>query len=99
MKGNIAALSATKLEARPLNQQSLVLVRIHTIIRTITVICCILLLFQCTADPPKVTTHPKGLKGVVPGQPVTFTVHATGAEPISYQWQWKPTGEFIAKRQ
>jgi len=47
-------------------------------------------LFIPTADPPHITTHPKGLKDAVPGQPVTFTVHASGTEPISYQWQWKP---------
>ena len=27
------------------------------------------------------------------GEPVTFTIHATGTQPISYQWQWKPAGE------
>ena len=31
-----------------------------------------------------------GLKDAVPGQPVTFTVRATGSEPLSYQWQQKP---------
>ena len=46
--------------------------------------------FLRTAGPPCITTHPKGLKDAVPGQAVTFSVHATGAEPISYQWQWKP---------
>ena len=46
-----------------------------------------------TADPPCITTHPKGLKGAVPGQPVTFTVHATGTEPVNYCWLWKPAGE------
>jgi len=44
------------------------------------------------ADPPCITTHPKGLKDAVPGQPVTFTVHATGTEPISYQWWWTLVG-------
>ena len=45
-------------------------------------------LFLHTADPPRVTTHPEGLKDAFPGQPVTFTVHATGTEPLSYQWRW-----------
>jgi len=45
-----------------------------------------------TADLPRFTTHPKELKYAVPGQSVTFAVHATGTEPISYQWQWKPAG-------
>ena len=49
-----------------------------------------ILVFLHTADPPCITTHPKGLKDAVPGQPVTFTVHATGTEPIRCQWQWKP---------
>ena len=53
----------------------------------------ILLSISCTADPPQVTIHPKALKDAVPGQPVTFTVHATGTKPIKYQWQWKPAGE------
>ena len=46
-------------------------------------------LFPYTGDPPRITTHPKEFKDVRLGQPVAFTVHATGAEPISYQWQWK----------
>ena len=50
-------------------------------------------LFVHTADPPRITTHPKELKDALPGQPATFTVHAIGTEPISYQWQWKPAGE------
>jgi len=50
-------------------------------------------LFLHTADPPCITTQPKDLKDVPLGQPVTFTIHATGTEPISYQWQWKPAGE------
>ena len=50
-------------------------------------------LFQHTADPPRVITHPQGVKDAVPGQPVTFTVHATGTEPLNYKWQWKPAGE------
>ena len=50
-------------------------------------------LFLRTADPPRVTTHPIGLKDAVSGQTVTFTVDATGTEPMKYQWQWKPAGE------
>jgi len=51
-----------------------------------------ILVFLHTADPPRITTHPKGLKDAVPGQPVTFTVHATGTEPMSYQWSWALVG-------
>ena len=49
-------------------------------------------MFPRTADPPRVTSHPKGVKDAVPGQPVTFTVHATGTEPLSYQWWWTLVG-------
>ena len=45
------------------------------------------------AEPPKITTHPKELKDTVPGKQVSFTVQATGVEPMSYQWQWKPIGK------
>ena len=40
-------------------------------------------------DPPKVTDHPKSLKDAVPDKPVTFTIQATGTEPLHCQWQWK----------
>ena len=53
----------------------------------------ILLFISCTADPPRVNIHPKALKNAVPGQPVTFTVHAIGTKPIKYLWQWKPAGQ------
>ena len=33
------------------------------------------------------------LKEVSPGEGVAFTVRATGTEPLSYQWQWKPAEE------
>ena len=49
-------------------------------------------LFIPTADPPRVTTNPQGLKDAVPGQPVAFTIHAEGTEPLNYQWQQKPRG-------
>ena len=45
------------------------------------------------ADPPTITQHPEELNGVVPGKPVTFTVQATGTEPLTYLWLWKPAGE------
>ena len=46
--------------------------------------------FLLVADPPTVTSHPQELKDAVPGKPVTFTVEATGTQPLSYQWEWKP---------
>ena len=67
--------------------------RFQTLIAIIGSISAVVLVFLHTADPPYITTHPKGLKDAVPGKPVTFTVHATGTEPISYQWQRKPAGD------
>ena len=46
-----------------------------------------------TADPPRIHTHPSEVKNVVPGRHVTFTVQATGTEPLNYQWRWKPAGD------
>ena len=48
--------------------------------------------FLYTDEPPKVANHPKSLKDAVPGKPVTFTILATGTEPLSYQWELK-TGD------
>jgi len=36
--------------------------------------------------PPTITTHPAS-QTIVGGQPVTFTVAATGSTPFGYQWQ------------
>ena len=50
--------------------------------------------YFCPLDePPKITLHPKSLKEVCPTKPVVFTVQATGTDPLSYYWQWKPAGE------
>ena len=51
--------------------------------------------FSTPAEPPKITTHPQELKDTVSGKPVSFTVKATGTEPLSYQWQWKPVVEGV----
>ena len=39
------------------------------------------------AKPPRITLQPQELKDAVPGKHVTFTVKATGMEPLNYQWQ------------
>ena len=44
------------------------------------------------ADPPRITTHPHGIKDAVPGKPVTFSIQATGMEPLNYQWECKIGG-------
>ena len=51
-------------------------------------------IYFCPLDePPKITLHPTSLKEVCPTKPVVFTVQATGTDPLSYHWQWKPAGE------
>ena len=49
--------------------------------------------FIPAAKPPKVTSQPVSQKDVLPGKTVAFSVQATGTQPLSYQWQWKPAGE------
>ena len=49
--------------------------------------------FPTLAEPPKITAQPQELKETVPGKPVTFTVKATGTEPLNYQWQQNVGGE------
>ena len=41
------------------------------------------------ADPPRITTHPHGVKNAVPDKAVTFSIQATGTEPLNYQWECK----------
>ena len=45
------------------------------------------------AEPPRITTHPQQLRNAIPGKPTSFTIQATGTEPLSYSWQWKPAEE------
>ena len=45
------------------------------------------------AEPPRITSHPQEPKGVVQGNSAKFTIQATGTEPLSYLWQWKPAEE------
>ena len=58
---------------------------------------CLLFHILClclhVAEPPKIITHPNGLKVAVRGKAAKFTVQATGTEPLTYQWQWKPAEE------
>ena len=46
--------------------------------------------FYCSDEPPNVTSHLESVGEVCPGSTVTFCVQATGTEPLSYHWQWKP---------
>ena len=41
------------------------------------------------ADPPRITTQPRGKKDAVPGNLVVFTIQAIGTEPLNYQWERK----------
>ena len=45
------------------------------------------------AEPPRITTHPNDLVHAIPGNPVMFTVQATGTKPLNYHWQWNPAKE------
>ena len=56
---------------------------------------CLNHIYHCFGldEPPKVTSQPKNQKNVVPGTAISFTLQATGTEPLSYQWQWKPAKE------
>ena len=51
--------------------------------------------FCSVAERPKITTHPQELNCTTSGKPVSFTVQATGTEPLRYQWQWKPVVEGV----
>ena len=42
------------------------------------------------AVPPRIISHPQKIRNAAPGKPVVFTVQATGSDPLSYQWLWKP---------
>ena len=104
MKEATSALSATVLVSKFPRQQNLALVWILVfavvVVLLLDVVVCysVLVLTMCcfvfvpTADPPRVTTHPKGLEDVVPGQTVTLPVQAEGTEPLSYQWKQRPRG-------
>ena len=53
-----------------------------------TCMCPSCAIFYFSDEPPKVTNHPKSLSNVFQGNLVTFTVQATGTDPLSYHWQW-----------
>ena len=71
---------------------------------TSILVCCGLLICTCshttciyfifvlcfTDEPPEVISHPESLTEISPGKTSSFTVHVTGTEPMSYQWEWKP---------
>ena len=47
------------------------------------------MLFLPVAESPRIITHPQQ-KVAVQGTSAKFTIQATGTEPLSYLWQWKP---------
>ena len=49
--------------------------------------------FTFAAKPPKISSQPASQKDVLPGKAVTFSIQATGTEPLGYQWQWKQFGK------
>ena len=50
-------------------------------------------LFSHAAEPPRITTHPQEVKDAVPGKLLTFSIVATGTEPLSYQWHYEAGSE------
>ena len=59
------------------------------LVRLVSHIC---FLFLRAAQLPIITTHPQLLNDAVPGETLTFSIQATGGEPLSYQWQHKTEG-------
>ena len=53
---------------------------------------CLLSVSIHAAWPPRITAHPQQLKDAVPGEMLTFTIQASGTEPLNYQWEIK-TGD------
>ena len=53
---------------------------------------CLLSVSIHAARPPRITAHPQQLKDAVPGDTLTFTIQASGTEPLNYQWEIK-TGD------
>ena len=49
--------------------------------------------FTLAAKPPKITSQPTSQKDAIPGETVTFSLQATGTEPLGYQWQLKQFGK------
>ena len=47
-------------------------------------------MFYFIDEPPEIINHPESFKEIFPGKTVAFTVQATGTEPMSYRWEWKP---------
>ena len=48
--------------------------------------------FLHAAEPPIITSNPQEVKDAVPGKPVTFTIQATGTEPLNYHWELRTEG-------
>ena len=48
-------------------------------------VICLLFLSEC----PKITVQPRSLEDIFLDTTVTFTVQATGAQPLGYLWEYK----------
>ena len=48
-----------------------------------------MLLIVLAVEVPKIHSQPSSQNDILSGKPVTFTIQATGTQPLSYQWQWK----------
>ena len=45
------------------------------------------------AELPRIAIHPEDSIAAIPEKSVTFTVQATGTEPLNYHWEWNPAKE------
>ena len=72
----------------------------HTLV-SLNSLSCIshLCLFFCLDESPKVTSQPKRLSKVIQGTTASFTVQATGTDPLNYEWQWKPAEEKSGRKE
>ena len=47
-------------------------------------------------EPPRIVSQPQELRDVVEGKSARFSIQATGTEPLTYKWLWKPYGKGCA---
>ena len=47
----------------------------------------------CSDEQRKVIIQPKSQSNISPGATISFTIQATGTDPLSYCWEWKAGGE------
>ena len=61
-----------------------------------TIVLCFTLAIHSilfAAKAPQIMLQPTSKKDISPGKAITFTIEASGTEPLSYQWQRKLAGK------